>query len=108
MRRRFERSAASWFEQGAPAAQVDPRRIDALADEGVADGARLRARLVWLGERVHPVETDDGAVGGIYVPDLDEGEVLELDPDLAGWLCAARRRDAGGCALRAHALPSAE
>ena len=40
----FERSAASWFEQGAPAAQVDPRRIErALADEGVADGAR-RAR----------------------------------------------------------------
>ena len=43
---------------------------------------------MWLGERVHPVETDDGAVGGIYVPDLDEGEVLELDPDLAAWLCA--------------------
>ena len=85
----FERSAASWFEPGAPAAQVDPRRIErALADDGLADGARLRARLVWLGERVHPVETEGGAVGGIYVPDLDEGEVLELDPDLAGWLCA--------------------
>lgn len=88
----LERSAASWFDRaggGAPQADVDPALVElALLQPPLADGAQLRARVVWLGEEPHALETPEGEPAGLLVPSMEGGEVVEIAGAAATWSAA--------------------